>query len=200
LFVILQKTNAENDLLASVATRLMSTPGVISYWVVPNAYKQEIMRLETEANRQLGLPGMRIVNNGIKDVLERDYVIMILHSPDLRHAPEPIIVICDEEQRVVGREVWERSEVERLSKDPNSIFLGKNLVLLHDALTQAKGKTLTFVYKALRFPELDEIHGIQNVISVTLTFQVHSLLSRKAGWDADDPNLGTVLIGFNKCA
>lgn len=157
------------------------------------------MRLETEANRQLGLPGMRIVNNGIKDVLEREYVIMICHSPDLRHAPEPIIVICDEEQHVVGKEVWERSEVERLSKEPSSIFLGKNLVLLHDALTQAKGKTLTLVYKALRFPELDEIHGIQSVISVTLTFQVHSLLSRRAGWDADDPNLGTVLIGFNKC-
>jgi hypothetical protein len=140
---------------------------------------------------------MEIVNEGIQDVLSRQHVLVISHSPMLRHPPGPIILILDGEH-IVGEEVWEPGRPEQLSEDKSSLLLGKSLVFHREALMQARGKPLKLVYKALPFPELDEVPGIRDIASITITIPVHFKFSKKAGWNPDDPNLGTVLIGFNE--
>ena len=185
------------DAVEAVVKCLLKTPGVVSCWAVPDEDRESLRQLENEANSRLGLPGMDIVNEGIKDALARKHVVMISHSPALRHPPGPIILICDGDS-VVGEEVWESGQYETLSKDPNSLFLGKSLVLYRDALARARGKPLRLVYKALPFPEIEEIPGVKDVVSITITIPVHFRLSQKAGWNPNDPNLGTVLIGFNE--
>jgi len=185
------------DTVESAVKRLLGTPGVVACWILPDEDRESLRGLETESNVRLGLPGLDIVNEGVREVLSRQHVVVISHSPALRHPPGPIIVIADGE-RIVGEEVWEPGQLERLSKDPNAIFLGKSLVLYRDALTQARGKPLKLTYRALPFPELDEIPGIKDVASITITVPVHLRFSEKAGWNPDDPRLGTVLIGFNE--
>ena len=185
------------DTVEAVVERLLRTPGVTSCWIVPDEDRESLRQLENEANSRLGLPGMDIVNEGIKDALARKHVVMISHSPALRHPLGPIILMCDGDS-VVGEEVWESGQYETLSKDPNSLFLGKSLVLYRDALAGARGKPLRLVYKALPFPEVEEIPGVKDVVSITITIPVHFRLSQKAGWNPNDPNLGTVLIGFNE--
>jgi hypothetical protein len=185
------------DVVESALKRLMDTPGVVACWVVPDEDRKALRQLETEANLQLGLPGLDIVNEGINAVLDRQHVVLVHHSPALRHPPGPIIVICDED-RIVGEEVWEPRRAEQLSEDPSAILLGKSLVLHRDALVRARGKPLKLAYRALPFLELEEVPGVQDVVSVTLTIPVHSQFAKKAGWDPDNPDLGTVLIGFNK--
>jgi len=184
------------DAVEAVVKRLLKTPGVVGCWVVPEEDADSLRRLENEANFRLGLPGMDIVNEGIRDALAREHVVMISHSSSLRHPPGPIIVICDED-RVVGEEIWEPGQFEKLSNDPNALFLGKSLVLYRDALAKARGKPLKLAYKALPFPEVEEVPGIKDVVSITITIPVHLRFSQKAGWNPNDPNLGTVLIGFN---
>jgi hypothetical protein len=184
------------ETVEAVVERLLKTPGVVACWVVPDAERDSLRQLENEANLRLGLRGMDIVNEGIRDALARQYVVVISHSPALRHPPGPIIVILDGD-RVVGEEIWQPGEYETLSKDPNTLFLGKSLVLYRDALAEARGKPLKLAYRALPFPELDEVPGVRDVVSITITIPVHSRFSQKAGWNPNDPNLGTVLIGFN---
>ncbi len=184
------------DAVEAVVKRLLKTPGVVGCWVVPEEDGDSLRRLENEANFRLGLPGMDIVNEGIRDALAREHVVMISHSSSLRHPPGPIIVICDED-RVVGEEIWEPGQFEKLSNDPNALFLGKSLVLYRDALAKARGKPLKLAYKALPFPEVEEVPGIKDAVSITITIPVHLRFSQKAGWNPNDPNLGTVLIGFN---
>lgn len=185
------------DAVDCVVGRLKNTPGVVACWVLPDEDRNSLRQLEAEANLRLGLPGMEIVNEGVKDVLERQHVVVISHSPALRHPPGPIIVIYDEE-RVVGEEVWQPGQYEKLAKDQDALFLGKSLVLYRDALVRARGKPLKLAYKALPFPELDGTPGVKDVVSITITIPVHFRFSQKAGWNPDDPNLGTVLIGFNE--
>ncbi len=185
------------DPVESVLKRLMETPGVVAVSVLPDEERDSLQRLETEANLRLGIPGLEIVNEGIRDVLARQHAIIISHSPALRHPPGPIIVISDEED-IVGEEVWEPGRAEKLSEDPNVLFLGKSVALYRDALMRARGKPLKLVYKGLPFPELEEVPGVQDVVSVTMTVPVHFEFAKKAGWNPDDPNLGTVLIGFNE--
>ena len=185
------------DTVDVVVKRLLNTPGVVACWVVPDEDRDSLRQLENEANSRLGLPGMDIVNEGIRDALARQHVVMISHSPTLRHPPDPIILMCDEDN-VVGEEIWEPGQFEKLSKDSNALFLGKSLILYRDALAKAKGKPLKLMYKALPFPEIEEIPGVKDVVSITITIPVHFRFSQKAGWNPDDPNLGTVLIGFNE--
>jgi hypothetical protein len=181
------------DSVQSAIQRLKATPGVISCWVLPDEDREPLLRLESDANRRVALPGIEIVNEGIQDVLQRQHVIVISHSPELRHPRGSIIVILNGEH-VVGQEVWEPTRGEKLSK--NSLLLGKNLVLNREALMRATGKKLKLVYKGLPFPEL-ELLGLRDIISVTITVPVHLKFSKKAGWNPEDPHLGTVLIGFN---
>jgi len=185
------------DTVEAVLKRLTETLGVVACWVVPDEDRDSLQRLETEANLRLGLPGLEIVNQGIRDVLSRQHVVLISHSPQLRHPPGPIIVITEEEH-IVGEEIWEPGLADRLSADPNALMLGRSLVLHRDALMQARGKPLKLSYRALPFPEVEEVPGTQDVVSVTITIPVHFEFAKKAGWDPDNPDLGTVLIGFNE--
>ena len=185
------------DTVQSAIERLKVTPGIVSCWVLPLEDRMPLLRLEGNANHYLALPGIEIVNEGIQDVLQRRHVVMISHSPTLRHPPGPIIVILDGEH-VVAEEVWDPKCIENLSKHKNSLLLGKNLAFNREALLKARGKNLKLVYKGLPFPELEEVPGIRVVVSVTITVPVHLELSKKAGWKPDDPDLGTVLIGFNE--
>lgn len=185
------------DIVESAIKRLMETPGVVACWVLPDEDRESLRHLENGANLRLGLPGMDIANEGIIEVLARRHVVVISHSPELRHPPGPIIVILDGE-KLIGEEIWEPGHADRLSKDKTSILLGKSLVFHRDALMEARGKPLRLVYRALPFPELDEISGIRDVASITITIPVHFRFSKKAGWNPDDPDLGTVLIGFNE--
>ena len=185
------------DAVQSVIERLKVTPGIVSCWVLPDEDRVPLLRLESNSNHYLALPGIEIVNEGVRDVLQRRHVLMVSHSPDLRHPPGPIIVILDGEN-VVAEEVWDDTRIETLSKDKNSLLLGKNLVFNREALLKARGKNLKLVYKGLPFPELEGVPGIRDVVSVTITVPVHLEFSKKAGWKPDDPTLGTVLVGFNE--
>ena len=185
------------DAVEAVVKRLLATPGVVACWVVPDEDRDSLRELEISANSRLGLPGMDIVNEGIREALSRQHIMMISHSPALRHPPGPILVICNGEQ-IVGEEIWQPGQYERLSKDSNALFLGKSFVLYREALSQARGKSLKLAYKALPFPEIEEVPSVKDVVSITITIPVHSRFSEKAGWNPNDPNLGTVLIGFNE--
>lgn len=185
------------DAVQSAIKRLMETPGVAACRVLSDEDRESLRHLETNANLRLGVLGIKIVNEGIHDVLHRQHVVMISHSPALRHPPGPVILILNGEN-VVGEEVWEQGHAKRLSDDKSSLLLGKSLVFHREALMQARGKPLRLVYKGLPFPELDEVQGIQDVVSITITIPAHLKFSKKAGWNPDDPNLGTVLIGFNE--
>jgi hypothetical protein len=185
------------DAVKAVVERLLKTPGVVACWVVPDEDRDSLRELERDANSRLGLPGLDIVNEGIREALARKHVVMISHSPALRHPPGPIIVILNGEQ-IVGEEIWQPDQYERLSKDPTSLFLGKSLVLYREALAQARGKPLKLTYRALPFPEIEEVPGVKDVVSITITIPVHFRFSQKAGWNPNNPNLGTVMIGFNE--
>lgn len=176
--------------------RLLGILGVVDCRAVPHEERVALIQVENDSNLRLGLPGLEITNEGIKEVIKRQHVVAILHSPALRHPPQPIMVVYAGD-RVVGEEVWDTVALRKLSVDPDAILLG-NLTLNRKQLETAKGKPLKLVYRALRFPELEDLEGIRDVASVTIGVPAHLRLAKRFGWDPDDPQLGTVLIGFNE--
>ena len=182
--------------LEAALLRLRRTTGIVKCAILTDKERELAKQLEVSGSVQDQLLGMRITNEGIADVLSRIHVVLIAHTKDLRHPPGPIVVIRDN-GNIVGEEVWRSEQLSRFSADPNAILLGKSLVLFRDALANARGKLLTLTYRALPFPELDEVDKISSVVSVTIGSLTHVRLSQFVGWDSNNPDLGTVLVGFN---
>jgi hypothetical protein len=185
---------SELNPLDVVVSRLRSINGVIDVWPVDAAERANILRLEENDTR--ALIGLRIENVGARLALQRELVICINHSSTLRHPPMPILILKADKD-VVGQEVWEPNQVAGFETDPNATFLGKSFVLFKDRLNAAKGKTLGFVFEAQRFPEIENIPGVFDVASATVSPAVDMYIKRRAGWDVSDPDKGTVLIGFS---
>ena len=185
-----------DSVIESVMLRLKETSGVVSCKLLTHKERELAMRLESTATVQDQLLGMRITNEGIVDVLKMTHVILIAHSKVLRHPPGPIVIIRDN-GNIVGEEIWQLDRLDKLSGDSNALLLGKSMVLYRDALARARGRPLKLSYRGLPFPELDDVDGVSDVISVTIGPFAHIQLSQNAGWDFNDPDLGTVLVGFN---
>ena len=186
----------QDSAVEAAVLRLRETPGIVKCKVLSREERDLAMQLESRTTVQDQLLGMRITNEGISDVLKRTHVVLIAHSKSLRHPPGPIVVIRDD-GNIVGEEVWQSDQLEKLSADSNAILLGKSMVLYRDGLAKARGKRLTLTYRALPFPELDELSSVSSVVSVTIGSFTHIQLSQRVGWDFNNPELGTVLVGFN---
>ncbi|MEM3506161.1 MAG: hypothetical protein QW589_08660 [Candidatus Bathyarchaeia archaeon] len=173
---------------------LLSIPGIIDVRYLDRKHFEEILKLETLVEKSM--IGIRCFNEGLREVLKRQVVLVIVHLPNLRHPPEPIILWKIGEE-IVGEEVWEDEKIEKLKKDPNIIFLGKNFILYKDKLAHLRKADSTLVYPPIRFPELEEIKLIKDVASITVSTPVDIYIKKEMGWDINDPKIGTVLIGFN---
>ena len=184
-----------NSVVGRVLIRLRGTSGVVACRSLTRQQMRELIETEAASNRRLGLPGLEIVNEGINVVAKRRHVVAIAHSPDLRHPPGPILVVYNGD-KVVGEELWSEQSGEAIV-DSNTILLGRGLKLYRNRLTRLKGPLKVF-YRPLRFPELDTIKGVRDAVSITVNTLTHIRLSQIIGWDPSDPNLGTVLIGFNE--
>ena len=179
-----------------VIRRLQRTPGVVLCRCLTKQQMKVLIDTEAASNRRLGLPGLEIVNEGIRDVADRQHIIAIAHSPDLRHPPGPILVVSSGDE-IVGEELWGGQTDDSTTGDSNSIILGRGLKLYRSRLTRLR-TPLKIFYRPLRFPELETLSGVRDAISITVNTLTHIRLSQLIGWDPNDPNLGTVLIGFNE--
>lgn len=184
--------------LDAAVSKLRSINGVIDVWPVDVTERTTILQMEEKASEGAGLAGLTIVNEGAKLVLQREFVVSINHSSSLRHPSKPIIILRTDEN-VIGQEVWEQEQIASFHTDPNAIFLGKGFVLFRDKLEAAKGKPLRFVLEPQGFPEIEAIQNVCDVVSATLSPGSDLYIKRRAGWDTADPDMGTIVIGFDSC-
>jgi hypothetical protein len=188
------KNSKTNEIIKLVEKVLLTIPGIMDVRYLDKKHFKEILRLETIVEKSA--IGIRCFNEGLREVLKRQIVLAIAHLPNLRHPPEPIILWKAGEE-IVGEEVWEDEKIERLKKDSNVIFLGKNFILYRDKLIRLRKAESMLVYPPVRFPELEKIELIKDLVSITVSTPVDIYIKKKMGWNVNDSKIGTVLIGFN---
>jgi hypothetical protein len=123
-------------------------------------------------------------------------VCVVLNNNDFRHATEPCLswVVGDV---VIGEEVSDQERLESLKRSEGVKVIGKNFVVFSDRVKQTAGQQPTFVFRALAFPEVEGVPGIKDILSASPQGAADLYLKERFGWDAGDPELGTILIGFN---
>ena len=184
-------------LLDVVTRKLRSVEGIIDVWHIEDPDKKTILELEENANRSAGVAmGIEISNPGARLALQRAFVLCINHSPSLRHPSRPILTLAAGED-VLGEEIWDKDEITKLRSDSNVIFLGSGFVLYRDKVNGIRERRARFEYRPQSFSEVEEIEGVCDVVSATLSPEADTYIKARAKWPRGDPETGTVLIGFN---
>jgi hypothetical protein len=186
----------ESKYQADVEKALLDTKGILAVGWLAEDDRQKIRQFEEELQAR-GLGGLgRYCNEGVLQVLGRQMVCVVLNNNDFRHATEPCLswMVGDV---VIGEEISDPKRLEALKRRVGVKVIGSNFVIFADRVKQTAGQQPSFVFRALAFPEIEGIPGVQDVLSASPHGAADLYLKEKFGWETGKPEMGTILIGFN---
>jgi len=174
---------------------LRATRGILGVaWLTPEM-REKVLELEVQVEaRRSGLG--RYYNEGMRHVLSREDVCVVLNNNDFRHASDRCLLWVAG-GIVIGEEITDPRGLEVLRSAKDVRLIGKNFVLYLDRMEQVLGEEPQFMVQGLPFPELETVSGIKDILSASPLGSADLYLKGLFKWDTRDASLGTILIGFN---
>ncbi|MEN6438050.1 MAG: hypothetical protein ABFD97_05665 [Syntrophobacter sp.] len=183
-------------LIRNVEAALRATKGILDIGWIAKEDIAAVTRSEQELQER-GLGGLgSYCNEGVSKVISRQFVCAVLNNNEFRHADKPCLSWMVDDV-VIGEEITDEEHLNFLKKQGKVKVIGKNFVVYFDRVKTVAGKPPVFVCRALAFPEIEGVPGVRDVLSASPIGSADMHLKRKFGWDSKDPELGTILIGFN---
>lgn len=185
-----------------MVTTLGKVKGIVEAHPFSDQNRQKILQIEQDAEEK-GLMGLgKVVNTGVREVLNCDLIYVALTDMDFDWGCAPTLIL-KKGHEVVGEEVRDEAAIERLSNLKNVWFLHKNFVVYKDKINfpdDIMKKTCQFEIPALpaawcapeksSFPPHAIIHANPAIPGdLYLKEQYFSGL--------DEKGLGTILVGVN---
>lgn len=174
-----------------VIERLKQLDGVLYAFEITPEIKDELREIEKQIRATLGI---EVKNTGIEECLKREHIVCIIKDKRFRPPPEPTIYLVSDDGTILGQEVLEKDR-SKFESSNNIIFLSDDFVVFPDRRPKP-GCREYFLMPPVRFPEVEAIEGVENVVSCSPS-PLGDLLIRKAHGVTDDPRLASVLIGFD---
>lgn len=188
----------EADSLArieGVEKGLRATTGILDVAWLTSEMRQRVLELEAQVEaRRSGLG--RYYNKGMRDVLSKERVCVVLTNNHFRHASDPCLIWVAG-STVIGEEVTDPRRQEELRHANDVRLIGKKFALHLDRMEEALGQEPQFLVQGLPFPELEAIPGIREILSASPLGSADLCMKEQFGWDTRDKALGTILIGFD---
>jgi hypothetical protein len=185
-----------NKHLEQIETVLRSTKGILDLKWLDQEARAKISEIENNLYKN-GLSGFGgYCNEGIKDILSRKHICVVLNNNEFRHASEPSLFWVAGDI-VIGEEVTDDTHLQSLKEKNTVKILRKKFVLHFDRMREARGRMPIFVIRGLSFPEIEGITGVRDVLSGSPAGSVDLYLKERFGWDTKARDIGTILIGFN---
>jgi hypothetical protein len=182
-------------LIEEAEKALRATRGILDVaWLTPEM-RQKVLELEAQAEARRSGPG-RYYNEGVRQVLSRQDVCVVLNNNDFRHASDPCLLWVAGGV-VIGEEIADPRRLEGLRGARDVTLIGRNFALYLDKMEEVLGEEPKFVVQGLPFPELETISGIKDILSASPLGSADLYLKGLFKWDIRDTSLGTILIGFN---
>ncbi|MCU0852624.1 MAG: hypothetical protein MUC90_05140 [Thermoplasmata archaeon] len=185
------KKGEESRRLGEVLSLLAGLRGVKNAFILTPETK---LGLEEIEKKYPSLGPLTIENTGVRECLRRDHVVCIIKDRTFRAPPQPTVVLVNDEGAIVGREVFDG---EKVTPPPGkgSLFLGKGFVVFY---SRGSGKGARFVLPPVPFEELEGLDFTDKVTSCSPSTVGDRFLRQKAGLE-DDPELASILVGFDLC-
>ena len=186
-----------NPSVKKADTTLRSTIGILDVRWLDSEAKKRVLELEDLVRKEGTSFGIAAYyNEGVVEVLSREYVCVVLNNNKFRHASEPSLFWVAGDI-VIGEEVTDPQRLKALKKKGSVKILKKNFVLHFDRMKKARGQPPLFVVRGLSFPELEGIAEIHDILSASPVGSADIYFKEQFGWDTSATELGTILTGFN---
>ncbi|NIQ40060.1 MAG: methylamine methyltransferase corrinoid protein reductive activase [Proteobacteria bacterium] len=197
--VLGQNRTALDDMMI---TSLKKVKGIVGVHPFSDPDRAKILTIEQEAEEK-GLMGLgKVVNTGIREVLNCDFIYVGLTSMDFDWGCSPTLVLKKGEE-VVGEEVRDEKAIQRLSGLENVWFMHDNFVVYKDKVDFPRDiikKTCQFEIPALparwRLPDDDSLQS-PSIIYANPAIPSDLYLKKRYFSGLDEKGLGTILVGVN---
>lgn len=166
--------------------------------------RKKILELEKAEENKLVQFGASIENQGVKEVLTRDVVILITNDQNFEYRDPTIVLKANDE--VVGEEISDRAKLEEIRGKPGYFVSGKSerpFVIYTHKLRGKRGVPVKFITLPFSLPHdrlgkgLENTDEISDLICGWPSRSVDQYLKQAFGIPTDDVRLGTLLVGFN---
>jgi hypothetical protein len=182
-----------SEIEKKIRLALKGVKGVIDIKVLSSQEERDkLLELEQEAEKKVLYGIGKGLNTGLREVLKRDFVVVIINDNEFEWPPEPAIqIVCDGE--VIGEEIKFPEKAEEYKKQGH--IVAGNLVIFKDKTKAIMSrKDFTVVFPPMSFKQLEGIDEFTDVISASPCPPSHLYLIERMNVNYAP---GTILVGFN---
>lgn len=163
--------------------------GVVKVFSVEGEILKRIMEIESQVRAVMNI---EVRNTGVEECLKRNHIVCIIKDSRFRPPPEPTVLLVGDDGIILGKEVIP-SDTHDYKNDENVVFLSDDFIVFTDRKPNEKEY---FLMPPVRFPELERLEGVCNVVSCSLSAPSDYLLRKHYNLQ-DDPKLASILVGFD---
>ncbi|MGD0072293.1 MAG: OsmC family protein [Candidatus Bathyarchaeia archaeon] len=170
--------------------------------VLDEEERKKLLELETAEEGNLIQFGASIQNQGMKEVLSRDVVLLVVNDNNFEYKDPTIILKAGEE--VVGEEIFDPAKLNEMKGKPGYLITGKGFVIYTHKFRGKKGLKVQFITLPFSFPYEGlkkgsaEVKGATDFICGWPSRSVDLYLKKAHNIETQDLKLGTLLFGFNR--
>ncbi|MBT3368476.1 MAG: hypothetical protein HN416_15090 [Nitrospina sp.] len=125
----------KNETDAPVTAALKAAKGIIEAFPLVAGHRNNILSLEEEAEKKSLMGLGKVVNAGVREVMDCDLVYVALTGMDFDWAGGHPSLVLKKGEEVVGKETRDEDEIARLSTKKNVWFMHRNFVVYRDRIS-----------------------------------------------------------------
>ena len=176
--------------MVDIISRLEELRGTVYVFPLNGDCREKILGIEHNITAALGI---KVINKGVTECLNRQYVLCIIKKASFRPPPEPTVMLISDDGVVLGEEILPHYKKEFLANvKEETIWLSEEFVMYPNRKGQ---RSEYFVMPPVSFPEVEEF-GMLDVVSCSPSAPADMMLREMHGYE-DDARLASILIGFN---
>ena len=169
-----------------------------------DSQRKKVLELETAEESKLVQFGAGIENQGVKEVLTRDVVLLITNDETFEYRDPTILLKANGE--IVGEEISDPVKLEEIRGKPGYLFTGKSsrpFVIYTYKLRGKRGVPVKFTTLPFSLPHdgfkkgLENTDGIKDLTCGWPSRSVDQYFKKTFNLSMEDVRLGTLLVGFN---
>jgi hypothetical protein len=184
----------KETILKQVEETLRAIPGVMDIWLLDQEQRSRLESIEREAESHGACGGlMPFVNRGVWATMSREVVIVIVIGSSLPLIGDQfnIVYIEDQNKQVIGEYLTPKRQEEFKNRD-DVCRIGNDFIIYGDKSMVGEPY---FVLPELKFHFLDQIEGVEEVTSGSISTMADDWIRSKLGFT--ETKHWTHIIGFN---